>query len=138
MENKNNETKLRLEEDIQAVSFLKNQLGGYSYVRYSRTDLLNDDSILTGASVLNDANYFNNPDEVIRYFEKARHYSDEVTIASFIDYVKDLLENGDTDGANPKVVDSWLTDYEIRFATDTTMDLDDVLEGLKSDLTLYE
>lgn len=138
MENKNNETKLRLELDILAVSFLKMMLEKKDYVSYSRTDLLNDDSVLTGASLLNDANYFNNPDEVIRYFEKAGHYSDEVTIASFIDYVKDFLESGDTSGLNLKVVDSWVEDYEIRFATRTTMDLDYVLEGLKSDLTLYE
>ena len=138
MENKNNETKLRLELDILAVSFLKMMLEKKDYVSYSRTDLLNDDSVLTGASLLNNASYFNNPDEVIRYFEKARHYSDEVTIASFIDYVKDFLESGDTSGLNLKVVDSWVTDYEIRFATGTTMDLDEVLRGLKSDLTLYE
>ena len=132
-----NETmKRNLERDVKAIRFLIRELESNDYVKYTALDLLdNDDSILTGAHLLQCMGYFNNPDGVIRYFEKARHYSIEVTKASFVEHVKYLLENKVTGSKQlTDNIENWLIDYSANDA----IDLDDVLEGLKSDLTLYQ
>ena len=137
---KDNETKKSiiktLERDLEVVDFLIKESENFS--SYTGNDLTNMDTIQTGAYLLSNINYFKSPDDVIHYFEKSWHYTDEVNRASFVSHIQYLIESdkkfGRWTNEFRKSVEMWIEDYQVRM----TMDLQEVKEQLVDDLSMYK
>ena len=141
-----------LERDLEVIDFLIKESENFS--SYTDNDLTNMETIQTGANLLSNINYFKSPDDVIHYFEKSWHYTDEVNRASFVSHVESLfdfdilgnrkraMDSWSKEISNPnstfaefrKAVEMWLVDYQ----SNMTMDLQEVKEQLVDDLSMYK
>lgn len=119
--------------DLEALNWLDKTSADYTKT-FSAPTLLDGDEIQTSAYKLRDFGFFDNVDDVIRYYEKPYHYKKEVAMANFYSHALDMcgLDTSLTEG-DQLHIRTWLTLYKEAKG----LEIAEKIAELEDDLTLY-